>query len=81
MIHRYFLDVVVVGVVQKCQIFEGVVLERDLSQSLKVVEGYGGKIEVVSVDVLAFGCWRDRQSWRWGFVENDYSFFEVEIGV
>lgn len=33
-------------------LFESVVLERDLSQSLEVVEGYGGKIEVVRVDVL-----------------------------
>ena len=55
MVHKQLLNALAVSVVQKTEILEVVVLQRQLSQSLEVVEIHRSECAVVGKDKFAFG--------------------------
>ena len=60
-IQKYFFNVVIIRVIQKCKLFKLVMLKGYLSEGLEVVEVDGGEGEVVGEYELAFGGWWDDQ--------------------
>ena len=58
-IQKYFFNVIIIWIIQKCKLFKLVVLKRYLSEGLEVVEVDGGEGEVVGEYEFAFGGWWD----------------------